>query len=129
MNQVRLIIFDDNEEIRNSLIQLLRLTPGILVAGGFSHCIDAAKHAMELQPDVILMDIDMPGQTGIEGVSQIKLVRPQAEIIMLTVFEDEDKIFDSMRAGASGYLLKKSAPSKTDPNNIYGLGVGGRIKL
>jgi DNA-binding NarL/FixJ family response regulator len=112
MNQISLVIFDDNDEIRNGLIQLLRLTPGIHVAGAYSNCMEAAVHADNLKPDVILMDIDMPGQNGIEGVKQIKKVRPQVEIIMLTVFEDEDRIFDSMRAGASGYLLKKSPPSK-----------------
>jgi len=112
MNKISLMIFDDNDEIRNGLIQLLRLTPGIHVVGAFSNCMEAAVHAENLKPDVILMDIDMPGQSGIEGVKQIKKVRPQVEIIMLTVFEDEDRIFDSMRAGASGYLLKKSPPAK-----------------
>lgn len=88
------------------------MTPGFTLAGSFPDCTHAVQNVEQTVPDVVLMDIDMPVISGIEGVRMIKSRFPQLNILMLTVFEDEDKIFEALRSGASGYLLKKHHPAK-----------------
>lgn len=108
----RLVIFEDNDALRESLVALFRGVDQIEVAGHYNNCLDAAGITLEKKPDVVLMDIDMPGKSGIEGVRIIKENRPQAAIIMFTVFEDTDRLFDCLCAGANGYLLKKTSPAR-----------------
>lgn len=109
---IRITIFDDSEAIRNSLYQLLHHTPGLEVAALFEDCTHAVQKVEESLPRVILMDIDMPHQSGIDAVKEIKTKFTAVDIIMFTVFEDEEKIFDALKAGATGYLLKKTPPVK-----------------
>lgn len=104
----RIILFDDNNALRYSLKILLDREPSFHVVGDFASCTNAAEIAGNLLPDVVIMDIDMPGINGIEGLRQIKETKPNTSIIMYTVFEDDDKLFDSLCAGANGYLLKNS---------------------
>lgn len=109
---IRIIIFEDNDRLRQSLAYLLQSAAGYEVLGDYNNCGDAANIIRMYQPDVVLMDIDMPGQSGIKGVSMIKETRPQTAVIMYTVFEDDEKLFQCLCAGANGYLLKKTAPEK-----------------
>lgn len=109
---VRLIIYEDNRELRESLAALFRLTEGIYLAGAFETCHNAEQEAAMLHPDVVLMDIDLPGLSGIDAVRHIKQKYPLIQIVMLTVFDDSTRVFDSICAGASGYLLKRTPPQK-----------------
>ena len=109
---IRIAIFDDNDAIRNSLYQLLHYTTGLEVAAMFNNCVGAAQKIEDSLPRVVLMDIDMPQLSGIEAVKSIKKAFPAIDIIMFTVFEDEEKIFTALQAGATGYLLKKTQPAK-----------------
>ncbi|HMF73215.1 MAG TPA: response regulator transcription factor [Flavitalea sp.] len=109
---IRIIIFEDNDRLRESLAYLLQSVPEYEVVGDYSHCKDAVNITRVYKPDVVLMDIDMPGETGIKGVSMVKETLPQTAVIMYTVFEDDEKLFQCLCAGANGYLLKKTAPEK-----------------
>jgi DNA-binding NarL/FixJ family response regulator len=106
----KIIIYDDNHDLRESLAVLLRGTEGIEVLGTYQNCKDVAQQVQELMPDVVLMDIDMPIKNGLEGLKIINQNHPKINVIMLTVFESNDYIFDAIKAGAVGYLLKKSSP-------------------
>ncbi|HEX7847549.1 MAG TPA: response regulator transcription factor [Chitinophagaceae bacterium] len=112
MSPIRIIIFEDNNRLRESLAYLLQSVPDYEVVGDYNHCRDAANIARLYKPDVVLMDIDMPGESGIKGVSMIKETRPETAVIMYTVFEDDEKLFQCLCAGANGYLLKKTDPEK-----------------
>ncbi len=103
---LRITIFDDNKNIRESITMLLQTEPDIEVAGSYSHVLDCVEDVKESKPDIILMDIEMPGMNGIEAVHKLKKEFPQLQIMMQTVFEDDDRVFDSICAGASGYILK-----------------------
>lgn len=109
---IKVFIYDDNASRRESLGMLLESYPEISVTGNFPNCLRMVEQITELHPDVILMDIQMPGISGIEAVKQINKLFPNIKIIMQTVFEDEEKIFDALRFGAGGYLLKKDNPEK-----------------
>lgn len=108
----RVLIYEDNTDLRASLSQLLAGSPGLELVGALGNCTQATSDVARLTPDVILMDIDMPGITGIEGLKRIKKVAPQVNVVMLTVFEDNDRVFEAICAGADGYLLKKTPPVK-----------------
>lgn len=112
MDNIRITIFDDSADMREGLFHLISMTPGFMLAGSFPDCTCAVENIQQTKPDVVLMDIDMPVISGIEGVRIIKGSFPQLNIVMLTVFEDDDKIFEALRSGASGYLLKKNHPAK-----------------
>ena len=88
---------------------------GFEVSGVFSHCNEVGNHVKEINPDILLMDIDMPGMTGIEAVKKIRSFNKSIIIIMLTVFDDNKNVLDAICAGASGYLLKKHASEKLLP--------------
>src|ERR1700740_2501136 len=103
---IRVVIFEDNFLLRESLFQLVNGTAGMVCAGAFPNCDDIIFNIRRTNPDVVLMDIRMPGKTGIEGVLTIRDQFPDVKVIMQTVVEDEDKIFASIYNGASGYLLK-----------------------
>lgn len=109
---IGIIIFEDNDRLRQSLAYLLQSVEDYEVLGDYNNCKDAANIARVYMPDVVLMDIDMPGENGIKGVRIIKEVRPQTAVIMYTVAEDDEKIFQCLCAGANGYLLKKTPPEK-----------------
>jgi DNA-binding NarL/FixJ family response regulator len=109
---LRIAIFDDNKNIRESISLLLKTVPEFDVVGSYSHVLDCVDDIRECRPDVVLMDIEMPGMTGIEGVKAIKKEWPHVQILMQTVFEDDDRVFDSICAGASGYILKNHLNTK-----------------
>lgn len=108
---IHVAIIDDIKEIRDGLQLLIGNDPGFVCADTFASAELAIAALPDLQPDVALMDIHLPGISGIEAVRQLKAVCPRTQFIMSTVYEDDDNIFESLKAGASGYLLKKTAPS------------------
>jgi DNA-binding NarL/FixJ family response regulator len=109
---VSIVLFEDNDRLRESLAYLLNSDPNYSVKGDFDNCNQAVEIVERLGPDVVLMDIDMPGKTGISGVALIKQSRPETAVIMYTVFEDDDRLFQCLCAGANGYLLKKTHPAR-----------------
>jgi DNA-binding NarL/FixJ family response regulator len=102
-----IVIYEDNDNLRESLCNLITYSKDLLLLGNYSRADNAAADTTALQPDVILMDIDMPGINGIDAVKKIREVNQQVQIIMLTVFDDNQHVLDAICAGASGYLLKK----------------------
>jgi DNA-binding NarL/FixJ family response regulator len=109
---IRIVIYEDNARLRQSLELLLGEDSGFRVLGAFSDCGKVSEQMDELLPELVIMDIDMPGVNGIEGVKKIKSVFPDIKVIMYTVFDDDNRIFDCICAGADGYLLKNTAPVK-----------------
>ena len=110
--EIRVIVFEDNRDLREGMVFLLQATPGLKLAGAFCDCRELETQIPALQPDVVLMYIDMPGITGIEATPIVKALCPNAQVVMLTVFEDEEKIFQAIRNGAGGYLLKRTPPGE-----------------
>ncbi len=108
----RILIYDDNSKRRESLEMLIDLSDGICCVGAFPDCSNVLLNIEKTQPDLILMDIDMPNVNGIEGVIVIRKKYPHLKILMQTVFEDDDKLFACIRAGADGYILKKAQPQE-----------------
>ena len=121
---LRIAIFDDNKNIRESITLLLKTVPEFEVVGSFSHVLDCVDDVKECNPDLILMDIEMPGMTGIEAVHALKKELPHVQIMMQTVFEDDERVFDSICAGASGYILKNHLNTKLI-DSIHELQYGG----
>ncbi|HMQ75396.1 MAG TPA: response regulator transcription factor [Flavobacteriales bacterium] len=109
---LRVAIFDDNAKRRDGLRLLIDSTEGLTFAGSWPDCRQVVRHIAETDPDVVLMDIDMPHVDGITGVSLIRKQFKDVKILMQTVFEDNDKIFHAILAGANGYLLKQTTPTK-----------------
>ncbi len=112
MSTITIVVFDDNKPRRELLQLLINSTEGMECKGAFEDCRDVLKHLVSIVPDVVLMDIDMPHVNGIEGLKIIRKQFPQMKVLMQTVFEEEEKIFDAICAGADGYILKKTAPDK-----------------
>lgn len=108
----RIVIFDDNSKRRESLEMLIELTDQMTCVGLFQDCSDVLKNIDQTKPDLVLMDIDMPYVNGIEGVRLIRQKFPNLKILMQTVFDDDEKLFASIRAGADGYILKKAKPQE-----------------
>lgn len=109
---IRVAIFEDNPLLRDSLVQLINGTEGLMCTGAFPDCSNLMYKVELAKPDVILMDIDLPGMNGIEAVGLINQAHPGIMIIMQTVFNDNERIFQSITAGASGYLLKNTSPTR-----------------
>lgn len=108
----RILVYEDNADLRAGLTQLLEAVPGMQLLTTLPNCNRAESDVLEWLPDVVLMDIDMPGRNGIEGLRRIKSVRPETQVLMLTVFDENSRVFDAICAGADGYLLKKTPPHK-----------------
>jgi DNA-binding NarL/FixJ family response regulator len=106
---IRVAIVDDAEGIRTNLAALIRVAPALRLIGEYANAEIALKEIPQHLPDVVLMDINLPRMNGVECVRQLKAQLPQVQFLMLTVYEDSDSLFDSLRAGASGYLLKRTA--------------------
>src|SRR5439155_19546890 len=106
MEPIRLVIADDHTFYREGIRTILHMVAGIEVIGEAATGEEVIAQALEQQPDVILMDIKMPGLNGIEATRQILLRRPQTKVLVVTMFEDDDSVFAAMRAGARGYLVK-----------------------
>jgi DNA-binding NarL/FixJ family response regulator len=110
MMPIPVIIFEDNAKLRQSLEQFLDDKIGFRVLGTYENCLYALEAVKEHKPRLVIMDIDMPGISGIEGVKTIKSYNPEIKVIMYTVYDDNDSIFDCICAGADGYILKQTPP-------------------
>lgn len=109
---LRILIYEDNPDMSLGLSTLIKMTDGYELAGIFSNCDHVEVQLNTLNPDVILMDIEMPGTNGIEGIQRIRAINSDVKIIVLTVFDDNQHVFDAVCKGASGYLLKKTSAHK-----------------
>ena len=109
---IKVAIVEDDVEIRQSLAEMVADNPSYLVTDVCKDAADALAKLPPHPPDVVLMDINMPGMNGIECVRRLKSVLPETNILMLTVYEDGDWLFESLKAGASGYLLKRTSSSR-----------------
>ena len=109
---IRLLIADDHNLVRAGLCALISTEPGMEVVGQAADGIEAVLKARSLRPDIILLDLVMPRQGGIEAIAEIKAEDPEARILVLTSFADDDKVFPAIKAGALGYLLKDSSPQQ-----------------
>lgn len=107
-----LVIYEDNTRLRQSMELLLNEAAGYEITGSFADCDNAVIDMQVCKPQLVIMDIDMPGIGGIEGVKRIKQLNPEIKVVMHTVFDDDNRIFDSICAGADGYLLKNMPPVK-----------------
>ena len=109
---IKVAIFEDNRSLREGLTAMIEGTAGFQCVGAFPNCNYLIKNVEHAKPDVILMDIEMPGINGIEAVALIKEGFPEIKILMETIFDDDEKIFNSICAGAEGYILKHTSPAE-----------------
>lgn len=109
---IKVSIVEDNDKIRNGLAMLINGSEGFRCISAFLNAEDALKKIPSEKPDVVLMDINLPGMSGIECVEKLKEILPELQIMMLTVYEENDQVFNSLMAGASGYILKRTPPAE-----------------
>jgi DNA-binding NarL/FixJ family response regulator len=101
-------IVEDNDQLRGTLLQVLNRAEGFQCVSDYSNARDALKALPQARPNVVLMDINLPGMNGVEFVRQLKQLAPEILVVMLTVYEDTENIFNALAAGASGYMLKRT---------------------
>ena len=109
MQHIRVSIYEDNAKLRDLLELLIGHTEGFVIAGSYPDCINVNEDLIKQPTDVVIMDIDMPGRNGIEGVQRIKETDVDIKVVMHTVFDDDDRLFACLTKGADGYLLKKDS--------------------
>lgn len=113
MNEmIRVLIYEDNTQLRDGLAILISGTEGFQLVGAFSDCRNVVNECAELAPEVILMDINMPFVDGLEGLRLLRKHNREVKILMLTVFTNNENVFNAIKNGANGYLLKKTPPAK-----------------
>jgi DNA-binding NarL/FixJ family response regulator len=109
---ISVIIVEDNKIIRESLVSLINGTDGLSCIASYGDCESMFTEKKLEKSDLVLMDIGLPGMDGISGVKKIKEIYPDVDILMLTIYEDNQKVFDALLAGACGYLVKKTPPAQ-----------------
>ena len=109
---IRLLLADDHAVVRSGLRLLLEAQPDLAIVGEAENGEEAIRRTAELRPDVVLMDIEMPGMNGIEAARRIKAQSPGTSVLALTMYEDDQYFFEMLRAGASGYVPKRAAPDE-----------------
>jgi DNA-binding NarL/FixJ family response regulator len=112
MDIIKVSIVEEDERVRNSLTQMIELSEGFRCVSQFSTAEMALTGLPAEPPDVVVMDINLPGMDGVECVRKLKQILPQCQILMLTVYDQTDSIFNALAAGANGYLLKQTVPSE-----------------
>jgi len=110
MEKIRVVIVEDLEEVIEGLSAFIKKDDALQLVAAFRTAEAAALELPILKPDLVVMDINLPGMTGIECVRQVKKMVPEIQFMMFTVYENNDQVFDALKAGASGYLLKKTPP-------------------
>jgi DNA-binding NarL/FixJ family response regulator len=109
---ITISIVDDDRKLRESITKFIEGSQGLRCVSSYGNAAAALQHLPDEKPDVVLMDINMPGMNGIECVERLKARMPEVQIVMLTIYEDTEKIFKALSAGANGYLLKRMDPAK-----------------
>ncbi|MEJ2904936.1 response regulator transcription factor [Pedobacter panaciterrae] len=109
---IRILLYEDNTQLREVLFILLNGTPGYELLGAYGDCTNILEEVKQTNPDLILMDIDMPFMNGIEGLKLLRAKGFQCKVLMLTVFDDNQNVFEAIRSGANGYILKKTPPAR-----------------
>ena len=109
---IRVAIVEDDRSVRENLSVLIDVAPGFRCAATCASAEEAWRYLPAIAPEVVLMDIHLPGKSGIECVAKLKTLLPQTQVIMLTIEEDSERVFDSLKAGATGYLVKSVSPDK-----------------
>jgi DNA-binding NarL/FixJ family response regulator len=107
-----ILLYEDNQLLSESIQTMLRLNKNIQLVGAYENPMEVNTHLQNLHPNLLIMDIDMPGMNGIEAVERVRKTNKDIPILMLTVFDDNQNVFDAIRAGASGYILKKHISTK-----------------
>lgn len=110
MGSIRVVIVEDLEEVIDGLSAFIKQDESLRLVAAFRTAEAAALELPLLNPDIVIMDINLPGMTGIECIRQVKKVAPAMQFMMFTVYENNDQVFEALKAGASGYLLKKTPP-------------------
>ncbi len=109
---IRVLTYDDSEATRTSIDGLIGLSEGFISVGTFADALHVETQLAQLKPDVVLMDINMPGMNGIEATRLIKSLSPNTKVLIQTAFDNDEHVFGSLKAGAEGYLLKSASPDK-----------------
>jgi len=109
---IKILIYEDNPQYREGLSLLINGTEGFEVLAAFKNCTNVIDEVEAFRPDIVLMDIDMPHVNGIEGLKMLRTVNTDVKVLMLTVFDDNKNIFEALKNGANGYILKKTQPAK-----------------
>jgi DNA-binding NarL/FixJ family response regulator len=123
---IRVLIYDDSEAVRKSIVNVLDSNEGFTSVGAFANALLVESQVEELMPDVVLMDINMPGINGIQATQLIKAKHPEIKVLIQTAFDNDEHVFGSLKAGAEGYLLKSSSAEKI-LKGIEDLSLGGAI--
>jgi len=121
---ISISIVEDNDKLRGTLAKVIDRTDGFRFASDYGSAEDALAGLPKVKPDVVLMDINLPGMNGVECVRQLKTLLPATQVMMLTVYEDTENIFNALAAGASGYMLKRT-PAKELIEAIHEVKRGG----
>jgi len=124
MQPIKICIVEDLEEVRNGMATLLMMDERFELLATFADAEKAADELPTWQPDIIIMDINLPGMNGIECIRKVKHLCPNSQFMMFTIYEDDEKVFEALSAGASGYLLKKTPLDKV-ADNVLELHAGG----
>ncbi len=106
---VSVSIVEDNDKLRGTLARVINRADGFRCVSDYANAEDALKNLPQIKPDVVLMDINLPGMNGVECVRQLKQLLPQTQVMMLTVYEDTENIFNALASGANGYMLKRTS--------------------
>jgi DNA-binding NarL/FixJ family response regulator len=125
-NPIRILVADDHPVVRDGLVAMLDTQPDFVVAGQASTGTDVIRQAMLLDPDVVLLDLEMPDMDGVEALRQLRAVRPETQVIVFTAFDTDELIVGAVQAGAQGYLLK-GAPRDEIFQAIRVVAAGGSL--
>lgn len=109
---IKILLYEDNPQLREGLTMLINGSEGFDVLAAYKNCDNVMEQVLGFKPHVVLMDIDMPGVNGLEGLKKIRAVNNDVKILMLTVFDDNKNVFEAIRNGANGYILKKTPPAR-----------------
>ena len=117
MNKARILLVDDHALFRKGIASLLNEVPEFEVIGEASNGKEGVEKALQLKPDIVVLDVEMPGLNGVKAVELIKNSLPECKVVMLTISDDDQNLFDSIKNGAQGYLLKSMDPDELIKRN------------
>ena len=112
LEKIKVCIVEDMEDVRNGLAAIINMSDSFRISQAFTNAEDAISHILTVEPDIVIMDINLPGINGIECIKRIRSENLNTQFMMFTIYENNDMVFHALEAGASGYLLKNSSPGK-----------------